>query len=98
MIIKKIITFFLGFWVLNIVYPLVWLFTYDLLTGNDTLNAVLVHNPTIFSPEVIFGFYTQYLISVLYNSSKFFGMAMGIIYFVLVFNLFKEIKNYTEEA
>tara|TARA_B100000029_G_scaffold178632_1_gene176019 strand:- start:778 stop:1080 length:303 start_codon:yes stop_codon:yes gene_type:complete len=96
--IKKIIAFIVGFWVLNIVYPLIWLFTYDILTGNNTLNAIFVHNPHIFKPEVIFGLYTQYLISVLYNSSKFFGTIMFVVYCVLVFHLFKEIKNSTDEA
>jgi hypothetical protein len=47
---------------------------------------------------VIFGLYTLYLISVVYNISKFYGMVMGIIYFALVFNIFKEINKTIEEV
>ena len=103
MIIKKIagsiILFFLGFWALNVGFPLVSLFIYDLLTGNNTWSVLFLPNtPDLLQPEVIFGLHTLYIISVAYNSSKFFGMVMLIIYFVLVFNLFKKIQSITEEV
>ena len=103
MITKKIsgyiILFFVGFWVLNIIYPLVSLFIYDLLTGDNTWDLLFLPNtPNLLQPEVIFGLYTLYVISVVYNISKFYGMAMLIIYFVIVFNLFKRIQSIVEEV
>ena len=103
MITKKIsgyiILFFLGFWCLNIIYPLVSLFIYDLLTGNNTWDLLFLPNtPDLLQPKVMFGLYTLSVISVVYNISKFYGMVMGIIYFALVFNIFKEINKIIEEA
>jgi len=99
MVVKKIILFLLGFWFLNIAYPLISLFIYDLLTGNNTWSLLfLPTTPHLLHPHVIFGLYTLYLISVVYNISKFYGMVMGIIYFALVFNIFNEINKIIEEA